>query len=285
MSAHKKIHLVPSNADKSSAYSGSRQPSGNKLAKEKFDLKISLRERTRLMLGDPETQTDHHIADADAMQSPISDLYRTLHSQSIQTTQMCMDAELRAISAIEERVTTELRLIEADYECIAMELRARQALADRLHQAEKDVAIARAKENSALNNFDAVKPATGTNDGELLEQQLQALAQKRLNAEIRSNKMQNIRMDAEQCAIQEIEFLVEDEELASSDFPEQFLSEKFILQMALENGQLATQVNSHAAQVDSQARNIDETTEAKWNLDFIHTSGWPNLFMESPTIH
>lgn len=285
MSAHKKIRLVASRDEKNSVNSDTRQPSGGKPIKGKFDMKIGLKERARLMLDYPGNQIIHNEAYNDEIQTPVSNLYRTLNNQSIRTTQMCIDAELQAITAIEERVTTELRLIEADYECITMEVRARKVLAEKLQEAEKAVATARAKENVALNNIDTDMPGPEMSDEKTMEQQLQVLAQKRLNAEIRALNMQRIRMDAEQCAIHEIESIVANEDLMSSDVPEQYMSEESILQMALENGLLATQGNFHATQGDSQAGIIDADAEAYRLLDDIRNTSWENLFMESPTLH
>ncbi|MGA8862879.1 MAG: hypothetical protein WB444_03620, partial [Gallionella sp.] len=233
----------------------------------------------------------------------------------------CMDAELRAISAIEERVTTELRLIEADYECIAIEVRARNTLAEKLQQAEQAVVAARARENAALDNIDSVMSGSEMIDGKSMEQQLQVLAQTRLNAEVRALNMQRIRMDAEQYAIQEIESMVGNGDLVSPDMPDPCLNEQSILHMALENGLMATQGNYHATQCNSQLENISAEAEAKILqmalenglmatqgsshptrcnsqsvsigaeavanrlLDDIRNTNWRNLIMGSTTLH
>ncbi|MGA8149272.1 MAG: hypothetical protein WB870_17095 [Gallionellaceae bacterium] len=284
MSAHKKIHLAASRDEENSANSDTRQRGGGKPVKGTFDIKMSLKERARLMLDYPKTPIIHNEAD-DEMPTPISDSYRTLNGQSIRTRQMCMDAELQAITAIEARVTTELRLIETDYECIALEVRARKTLAEKLQQAEKAVAVARSRENAALNDFDTIMQVSEINDEKLMEQQLQALAQRRQDAEIRALNMQRIRMDAEQCAIQEIESLVENEDLISSYSPNQYLNEESILQMALENGLLATHANFHASECNSQTGIIDANAEACRLLDDMRNTSWGNLIMESPTLH
>jgi hypothetical protein len=92
-------------------------------------------------------------------------------------------------------------------------------------------------------------------------------------------------MDAEQCALQEIEAQVGQDDLIAFDEPDQYLSEESILQMALENGMLATQNNSNAALDDVQAQHIVAETEAQRLLDNIRNTTGQNFFIESQTLH
>ncbi len=287
MSAQKKSRPAASHAEKDSTDINTRRQGSGKLAKDELAIKTSLKERARLMLDYPVSYGIHDETDLLQMQTEesISNLYRSLDDQAMRTSQMCMDAEIRAISAIEERVTAELRLIEADYSCIGMEVHARIAMTEKLKNAQEAVAAARATENAVMTELDKVKPRPGIDRQP--DQQDKNLAQKRLSAKNRAAKMQRLRMEAEHCAIQEVESLVAQDDLQLFEPPNQCLSEESILQMALENGMLATQDSSHAAPApgQAQAQNIDAEAEANQLLDNIRNSTWQTFHTESRTLH
>jgi hypothetical protein len=285
MSAQNKIRLVAPHAEESSGNAEAYLPGGGRPGGDKTGLRMSLKERVRMMLDDPQAPVDYAECADEDMHTPVSDLYRTLSDRSARSTQICMDAEIRAIAAIEERVMAELRLTEADCECIAMEIHARKALAERLRHAGMAVADARAKEEAALNNLDTVRLAAGMGAGEPMDQRLQVFAQNRRAAGIRAHRMQSIRMDAELCAIQEISSFLEQEDLLSPLNHGQNISEETILQMALENGLLATQSPAHAAQGKPQMQHKGADGLADRLLDDDRTASWNNLVMAPPTLH
>ncbi len=289
MSVHKKFRRATSHAEETSANTDLLQPDFLRPVKDKLAMHQSLKERARLMLDYPFSQETCGETDFLQMQTmqteeSITTLYRTLHDQSVSTSQMCMDVELRAIAAIEERITAELRLVEADYACIGMEVRARKIMSDKLQEAGAAVVAAREKENAVMNELDLVKPGAGIDEGNT-SQKIQGRSQKRLNAEIRALEMQRIRMNAEQCAIREIESLVAQDDVQAFEAPNQYMSEEAILKMALENGMLATQDNACATQDSIQAQDIEAETEANRLLDHIRNASRQNFLQGAPTLH